>query len=128
MAYNWRAFLRFAQLNANSRSETVQRIAASRTYYAAFNLCRDWLEAHGHTVPNQAAHGAVWGAFRSARAADPATLSKWRLIAAHGAWLRALRNAADYDDEVPGLPARLGQAIERAELILDELLPALRAN
>lgn len=127
-AFNWEGFLVYAQANAQSPSETIQRTAASRAYYAVYNICREWLRAQGHTFDaSQPSHKQVWDAFKNATAADPASAPDWRLLAQHGTSLRKLRNNADYDDRVHDLPKRLQGALLKAKLALD-LLSTLKTR
>jgi hypothetical protein len=125
--FNWLGFLAFAQANASSPSETIQRTAASRAYYAVFNICRDWLEERGYAIQPTQAHKQVWDAFKQAAQADDATAPDWRLVGQHGTTLRTLRNQADYDDRVKQLARRLQAALVTAELALNTL-PALQTK
>lgn len=125
--YNWQGYLLFAQMNAGAKSEVLKRSAASRAYYALFNVCRDWLEARNYTVPNHGAHKVVWEILKNATDADPTSVSDWRLLAQHGVTLRKLRNSADYDDQVHNLDARLQNAVSIAQHGF-QLLPTLKTK
>lgn len=125
--FNWQAFLLFAQQHASAKSETLKRTAASRAYYALFNVSRDFLERLGHTIPNKNAHKLVWDIFKSAADADPSSAPDWQLLAQNGVTLRTLRNAADYDDHVK----QLDQRVQRAVLLAQQgfqLLPTLKTK
>lgn len=119
--FNWLGFFAFARVNAESPSETIQRTAASRAYYAVFNICRSWLEERGYAIQPKQAHKQVWDAFKDAAAADAATAPDWRLVGQHGTTLRTLRNQADYDDRLENLERRLQGAVLTAQLVLNAL-------
>ncbi|MBA3842064.1 MAG: hypothetical protein H0X39_05505 [Actinobacteria bacterium] len=125
--FNWQAFLLFAQQNAGAKSETLKRTSASRAYYALFNVCRDFLESLGHTIPNTRAHKLVWEVFKNAPDADPSSAPDWRLLAQHGTTLRTLRNQADYDDQINQFDRRLANAINIATQGF-QLLPTLKTK
>ena len=125
--FNWHAFLLFAQQQAGAKSETLKRTAASRAYYALFNVCRDFLEKLGHTIPNTSAHKLVWDILKNAHDADPASAPDWRLLAQNGVTLRTLRNQADYDDFVNQLDQRLQKAVVLAQQGF-QLLPTLKTK
>jgi hypothetical protein len=122
---NWLAYLALAEGLAASRFEASERSAASRAYYAAFNVARRWLEAHATPIDDRSAHRQVWQAFRAADRATPATREAWVLVGSLGNSLRVLRNQADYDDVVLDLDGRVAGALRDAKRIL-ALLPELR--
>jgi hypothetical protein len=122
---NWLAYLALAEGLAASRFEASERSAASRAYYAAFNVARRWLEAHAMPIDDRGAHRQVWQAFRAADRATPATHEAWVLVGSLGNSLRVLRNQADYDDVVLDLDSRVVGALRDAKRIL-ALLPELR--
>lgn len=125
--FNWQAFLLFAQQQAGAKSETLKRTAASRAYYALFNVCRDFVEKIGYKIPNAGAHKLVWDILKSAQDADPASAPDWRLLAQNGIALRTLRNAADYDDFVHQLDQRLQKGVGLAQQGF-QLLPTLKTK
>jgi hypothetical protein len=122
---NWRVYLVLAEGLAAHRFEASQRSAASRAYYAVFNVARRWLEAQATPIDDRRAHRQVWQAFKAADRASPATREAWVLVGSLGSSLRVLRNQADYDDVVPGLDGRVAGALRDAKQIL-ALLSELR--
>lgn len=126
MTYDWGQCLLIADRFATKDHEALQRTAISRAYYAAFNLCRDWLEAHAVRIPDSGAHRAVWNAFGHGEAAKGvAAKAAASEIASHGRWLSRRRNHCDYNDRVPNLVAVSREALQRAHQITDDLLPSL---
>jgi hypothetical protein len=121
---NWDGYMVLARGLAGSRFEAWERSAASRAYYAAFNVSRRWLEANVMPIDHRGAHGQVWQTFRIAERASPATRRDWILVGRLGQSLRILRNEADYSDIVPELDGRVVHALRDAERIL-ALLPKL---
>ena len=121
---NWRDYIVLANGMAAHPQEAMKRSAVSRAYYGAFNVCRRWLESSVTPIDDRVAHNQVWLTFRTADRATDDSRSNWRQVGSLGSSLRALRNRADYDDEVPGLGSQAREAVEAAERIL-ELLPTL---
>jgi hypothetical protein len=120
----WPEYIVLAADLATGRSEAAQRSAVSRAYYGAFNPARRWLEANVGPIGNRAAHKQVWSAFSVPDRASEDTRDKWEVVGEIGERLRAMRNQADYDDDIPDLDLRAPEAVARAERILallDEL-------
>ncbi len=111
------------QLATRQRS-ALQRTAVSRAYYATFNLCRDWIETHGVTIPNKGAHKALWDAYGAGDGVDSAGAADAAAIGGYGRWLSKRRNACDYD--VLDLDKVTKGALKRAHLVVNVLLPELR--
>ncbi len=104
--------------------EAAKRSAVSRAYYGAFNAARRRLEDQGMTVENHRAHEQVWRSFRAAEHVSAEYLAKSQMVGDLGSSLRALRNLADYADDVPALDRRAGWAVPiagRILALLDEL-------
>lgn len=126
MAYDWAAYLKMADQLASRQHSALKRTAVSRAYYATFNLCRDWIEAHGVTIPNTGAHKAVWDAYGTGTGVDPASTADAAAISGYGRWLSKRRNWCDYDDAVTDLDKVTRGALKRAHLVVDDLLPRLK--
>lgn len=114
----WPEYIFLADDLATRGSEAAQRSAVSRAYYGAFNPARRWLEANVGPIDNRAAHRQVWDAFSAPDLASEDTLDKWEVVGEIGERLRALRNQADYDDDMLDLDRRAPEAVIRAERIL----------
>jgi hypothetical protein len=114
----WPEYILLAADLATGGSEAARRSAVSRAYYGAFNPARRWLEANVGPIGNRAAHKQVWDAFSVPDRASEGTRDKWEVVGEIGERLRALRNQADYDDDMPDLDLRAPEAVIRAERIL----------
>jgi hypothetical protein len=114
----WPEYIVLADDLATHGSEAAQRSAVSRAYYGAFNPARRWLEANVGPIGNRVAHRQVWDAFSASDLASEDTRDKWAVVGEIGERLRALRNYADYDDDMPDLDLRAPEAVIRAERIL----------
>ncbi|HEY2053872.1 MAG TPA: hypothetical protein VGH14_08065 [Solirubrobacterales bacterium] len=104
--------------------EAAKRSAISRAYYGSFNVARRQLEEHGIPIENRRAHDQVWRTFRVRDRATFNTKEKWRTVGELGGALRALRNQADYADQVRMLDKQAVDAVDSAErimVLLDEL-------
>jgi hypothetical protein len=115
---NWRDYVALGRRLAGRGMEASDRSAASRAYYGAFNLSRRWLELNVAPIDNRGAHERVWKTFSKAARANAETRLKWERIGVLGGGLRALRNQADYADDVPGLGSEALAAIDIAEEII----------
>ena len=125
MAFDWRLYLRVAERLAVGEGEALKRTAATRAYYAAFNLCRAWLEGHGVAVGGRNVHRRVWNTFSAASHAEPGSVEDWQAVGALGRSLSALRTSCDYELVVADLPRRTAESVVVARRIVDELLPRL---
>ena len=125
MAYNWETYLKIADQLGDKQHTALQRTSVSRAYYATFNLCRDWMEGQGVAIPNKGAHRALWAAFSKGTGVAPASVVDAAAIGGYGKWLSGRRNACDYDDRVANLDKVVKDALKRARLIIDDLLPKL---
>ena len=125
MAFDWRLYLRLAESLATEEGEALERTAANRAYYAAFNVCRAWLEERGFSVAGRNVHRRVWRTFTAARRAAPGSIEDWRAVGALGRSLSTLRASCDYQPAVDDLTRRTGEAIFAARRVVDELLPRL---
>jgi uncharacterized protein (UPF0332 family) len=125
MAFGWRLYLRLAESLAEMEAEALQRTAATRAYYAIFNLCRSWLESHHVAFRGESVHRHLWHAFATARHATSASATDWREIAGIGRTLNRLRKECDYDPVVADLARRTNEAVVGARRVVDELLPRL---
>jgi len=89
---NGRDFLVLAQSLAPAATEAAWRSAASRAYYAAFHVARQFLEGLGFAVPpGEKAHAYLW--LRLSNCGDPPTVQVGRVLRA----LRQDRGIADYN-------------------------------
>ncbi len=121
---SWRDYVELAKRLIGTRHEASERSAISRAYYGAFNLSRRWVETNVAPVSRFRAHQQVWDTLKKADRATPESAEKWELVGDLGRSLRALRNLADYEDDVPDLEVEARGAIGSAEQIaalLDEL-------
>jgi hypothetical protein len=125
VAFDWLLYLRVAESLASREGEALKRTAATRAYYAAFNLCRSWLEAQGVAVGGRNVHRRVWNTFSAARHAAPASVEDWQEIGALGQSLSTFRTQCDYEPVVADLPRRTVEAVRVARRVIDELLPRL---
>ena len=125
MAFDWRLYLSLAERLAAGEGEALERTAATRAYYAAFNLCRAWLEERGFSIAGRNVHRRVWATFSAARHAAPGSVEDWRAVGALGHSLSTLRTSCDYQPVVADLSRRTGEAVLVARRIVDELLPRL---
>jgi hypothetical protein len=125
VAFDWRLYLSLAERLVAGEGEALERTAATRAYYAAFNLCRAWLEERGVSVAGRNVHRRVWSTFAAARHAAPGSVEDWRAVGALGHTLSALRASCDYQPTVADLSRRTGEAVLGARRVVDELLPRL---
>jgi hypothetical protein len=125
MAFDWLLYLRVAENLAVGEDEALKRTAATRAYYAAFNLCRSWLDGHGIAVGGRNVHRGVWSTFSAARQAAPGSVEDWRAIGVLGRSLSALRVNCDYEPVVADLSRRTIESVVFARRVVEELLPRL---
>jgi hypothetical protein len=122
---NWWDYIVLGRGMVRSDAEALERSGVSRAYYGAFNLSRRWLETNVTPIDDHRAHEQVWETFRTAEPATLETEKAWRMVGDLGNSLRRLRNQVDYDEAVPGLEGKSGQAVASAERIA-RLLTELR--
>jgi hypothetical protein len=115
---NWQDYVGLSRSLAGRGIEASERSAVSRAYYGAFNLSRRWLETNVTSIDNRGAHERVWKTFLTAGRADAETRRKWERVGVLGNSLRALRNLADYADDVPDLDRETLTALDAAEQIV----------
>jgi uncharacterized protein (UPF0332 family) len=122
-AFSWRTYLRLAESlvePSSGRDEAALRSAASRAYYAAFNLALEWAAAESiDTSPHDDecgnSHQACWRAFREHGDKN------LRKVGTEGRDLRDIRVQADYHSYLSDPEALAEEAIDSAKRILNRL-------
>ena len=109
-----RDFLLLAGELSPRNTEACWRSAASRAYYAAFHVARDFLNSLGFAIrQGDQSHAAVYRRLSNTRVPDVDDVGN-RLID-----LRRLRNQADYDLHRSFAAADARKAIQAAERLFD---------
>lgn len=113
---DWSGFLAIADELSERSEAAAQRTAISRAYYAAFHVAKRWLEARGQSFPSDTnVHQFVWQAFRESPSSEQQDIGE------DGNALRRVRNLADYDDAVRGLPRQCVDAFDQATALIERI-------
>ena len=119
IAFDWYNFLVVARVlsrrpRLNADEIALLRTAIGRTYYATFNIARDYLEQiEGVVVPVANVHNFVAGYFR--HSPDP----RYTLIGRYLYELRDERNRADYDRYFSNVPRAARQVLRNATTVIE---------
>lgn len=111
MAFGWEDYLSLANdLSKNQNNEAALRSAISRTYYAAFNVAKDFLNKNGAQISEDtpSVHHGVWNEFRR-RGRSGLT------VYTNGDRLKKRRGNADYDLEPKNPNGKLKDWSEEVE-------------
>ena len=117
MSFDWNGLYELANelrgCEACNLREARLRSSMSRAYYAVFCVARECLVNKTDFVActGPEAHVQMEAAFRVHDGNISASLQR----------LRVLRNQADYDNEIPGLPEKCEVALKRADGTLEKL-------
>ncbi len=99
MEFDWRLYFSLASELAAEGTEQAYRAAISRAYYAVFGTARQLLEQQGYHLTHTAGiHHQVWYIYRTSHHRE---MQRAYPLAAY---LRDLRNQADYDPVMINLP------------------------
>ncbi len=120
MEFDWRLYFNLANELATEGTEAAYRAAISRAYYAVFGAARRLLEQRGYHLTHSASiHHQVWYLYRMSHHREMQRLYPL------AAYLRDLRNQADYDPIMENLPLAWENVYHKASsffTILDERL------
>lgn len=109
-----RDFLLLAGELSPRKTEACWRSAASRAYYAAFHVARDFLNSLGFAIrQGDQSHAAVYRRMSNTKVADVDQAGNLLID------LRRLRNQADYDLQRSFAAADARKAIQAAERLFD---------
>ena len=117
MAFDWREYLSLAhavqgQSGSGFSREAGDRCAVSRAYYAALCHVRNRARERLGFSSAASAEDHIGLAMHLRRRGMPG-------VARRLGWLRQWRNACDYREDVPDLPAIAEKALARAREVLD---------
>lgn len=123
MEFDWRLYFKLATKIATGGTEEAYRAAISRTYYAVFGAARRLLEHQGYElVHGSSIHHQVWFLYRTSQHRE------MQRVYPLAAYMRDLRNQADYDSFMEDLPTAWINVHTKAAsffTILDERLSLL---
>ena len=109
-----RDFLLLAGELSPRETEACWRSAASRAYYAAFHVARDFLDSLGFAIrQGDQSHAAVYRRLSNSRVADVDHAGNLLID------LRRLRNQADYDLQRPFAAVDARKTIQAAERLFE---------
>lgn len=112
MNFRWEEYLVLAKELSRKGGEAATRAAISRAYYAAYHTARRHKGSKTAVATRGGPHVAVW------QALSQCGNTSWRRAGNQGNEIRAYRQRADYDDDVPGLTALMNRTLKLAEEIV----------
>lgn len=124
MTYDWTDYLGISKEIVNacskkslgqSRKETLFRIAISRSYYAAFHKCLDYMKTYGDRLDNKGIHRDLIDNI------DKYIQSNQEEVAMELDRAFRSRKKADYDDVFKGLEKEAAAMIVRVEKIISDI-------